>query len=207
MRTTRTAADRPTVDDTRAAVEAGLRILARVRRTESDIRERLAQRFSAAAIDAALSRLHELGYVDDHLWALDYVARERSSTRSTRLLRQELRTRNVPEAAAEAALATHDDCAAAEAAARHALRRLGATALTDPAGRRRLISSLGRRGFAYGQIDEALRQCGTAACDPAEETVDRYGTRDVTAAPDVRGSAGPRRASSRDARMTSDRNH
>ena len=168
MRARRTAADQPLVDDTRAAVEAGLRILARVRRTETDIRERLARRFSAQAVDAALSRLHELGYVDDHVWALDYVTRERSSTRSTRLLRQELRTRSVPEAAAEAALATHDERAAVETATRHALRRLGATALTDPAGRRRLISYLGRRGFAYSQIDVALRRCGTAVSDTAE---------------------------------------
>ncbi len=148
-------------DDPRAAIERGLRLLSHHSRTERDLRDRLDERFSSAAVASAMRRLHELGYVDDRAWAAAYVQRSRSSQRSARLLRRELSGRGIAADVAAAATALHDDDLAALAAARDALRRLSSASASSTgrdgmARSRRLYSALARRGFDSRAIQRAL---------------------------------------------------
>lgn len=104
-------------------MQRGLALIAQRPRTAADLRDRLSDRFDESAVHAAVTRLTELGYVDDAAWAASYVARSRSAERGARMLRLELHDHGIePETAAEALLA-HDDDAAALAAARRLARR------------------------------------------------------------------------------------
>ena len=152
-------------DDVREAVEHGLRLLSRRPRTAHDLEERLRERFTPTAVAAALARLRELRYVDDEAWAAGYLARPRSAARSARLLRTELRAQGVPPEVAAAALAAHDDEAAAIVAVRSALRRLarGDRATDAPPLRRRLRGALARRGFDAETIERALARLRAGA--------------------------------------------
>ncbi|MCY4454832.1 MAG: RecX family transcriptional regulator [Chloroflexi bacterium] len=140
--------------DASLAVQRGLALIAQRPRTDADLRDRLADRFDEAAVEAAVARLAELGYVDDAAWAAGYVARTRSTERSARMLRTELREHGVEaETAAEALLVHDDDAAALAAAQRLARSRRG----RPPDARdRRLHAALARRGFARDTIERAL---------------------------------------------------
>jgi regulatory protein len=144
-------------DDPGEAVQHGLRLLSRRARTEQDLRGRLDERFTAAAVASALRRLRELGYVDDCAWAATYVQRPRSSLRSARLLRSELRAKGIDATVAEAATALHDDERAALAAARVLARKVSSASNgSGDARARRLYSALARRGFDSQAIQRAL---------------------------------------------------
>ncbi len=140
--------------DPSQAVQRGLALIAQRPRTEADLRDRLGDRFDEVAVDAAVARLTELGYVDDTAWAAGYVARTRSTERSARILRAELREHGVDADTVAEALLAHDDDAAALAAA----RRLGRShrRLPPDARDRRLYAALARRGFGPDTIGRAL---------------------------------------------------
>lgn len=140
--------------DVSQAVQRGLALIARRPRTAADLRDRLGDRFESAAADAALARLAELGYVDDAAWATAYVARTRSTERSARMLRAELREHGVDAETAEDALHAHDDDVAALAAARRLAR--GGRGRAPDARARRLRGALARRGFSFDVIERAL---------------------------------------------------
>ncbi|MXW24189.1 MAG: regulatory protein RecX [Chloroflexi bacterium] len=137
--------------DVSQAVQRGLALIAQRPRTSADLRDRLGDRFEPGAADAALVRLTELGYVDDTAWASAYVARTRSSERSARMLRAELREHGVAPETAEEALHAHDDDEAAITAA----RRLARGRAPDERARR-LHGALARRGFGFDVIERAL---------------------------------------------------
>lgn len=137
--------------DVSQAVQRGLTLVAQRPRTAADLRDRLGDRFEPAAAEAALSRLMEIGYVDDAAWAAAYVARTRSTERSARMLRAELREHGVAAETAEDALSTHDD----DEAAFTAVRRLARGRAPDERARR-LRGALARRGFGFGVIERAL---------------------------------------------------
>ena len=145
----------PLSDDAPQAVQHGLALLARRARTAAELlRERLAERFEAPAVTAALRRLSNLGYVDDRAWGDAYVAHVRSAERSAHLLRSELRARGLGADLAAAVVASHDDDAAALAAARRLAR---ASRGREPEVRtRRLRGALARRGFAAETIERAI---------------------------------------------------
>src|SRR5690606_5100154 len=74
------------------AIEAALRLLAMHQRSEKDLRDRLRRRgLRAAAVDAAVTRMQELGYLNDAVYARSYVeSRQASTPRSRRALAFEL---------------------------------------------------------------------------------------------------------------------
>ena len=140
--------------DASLAVQRGLALIAQRPRTVADLRDRLGDRFDVAAVEAAIARLTELGYADDAAWAAGYVGRTRSTERSVRVLRAELREHGVePETAAEALQAHDDDEAALAAACR--LARTGRGRAPD-ARDRRIHAALARRGFRFDTIERAL---------------------------------------------------
>ena len=138
----------------RSATRRGLGLLARRARTCHELRERLAVDHTPAAVEQALNRLAELGYLDDAALAIAYLSTVRASERSARMLRRELLRRGVAAATAEAAVASHDDESASLAAAR---RRLRALSRLDPERRvRRLRDHLLRRGFDSNIVRRTL---------------------------------------------------
>jgi len=129
------------------ALAAAMRLLSYRPRSEVELRQRLARRGAPAdLVDGAISRLRELGLVDDTAFARTWVeSRSRLSPRSRRLLRRELQAKGIDGEAAREALGPLDD----EDAALRAGERRAATMreLPYPEFRRRLGEFLRRRGF------------------------------------------------------------
>ncbi len=138
----------------RNATRRGLRLLARRARTRHELRERLAADHTPAAVEQALERLTELGYLDDTALAAAYLSTVRAGERSASMLRRELLRRGVAAGTTEAAVASHDDERASLAAAQ---RRLRALSQLDPERRmRRLRDHLLRRGFDSNTVRHTL---------------------------------------------------
>jgi regulatory protein len=129
------------------ALASAMRLLSYRPRSEAELRQRLARRGAPTDIvDGAISRLRELGLVDDTAFARSWVeGRSRLSPRSRRLLRRELQAKGIGGDAAREALGPLDD---EDAALRAGERRAAAMrGLPRPEFRRRLGDLLRRRGF------------------------------------------------------------
>ncbi len=111
------------------------------------MRRRLGKRFTADAVEAALRRLEELGYIDDARFAREWVStRTRLSARSARRLFEELREKGVDRRLAEAAIENLDDeCTALDAAEKFVTRLANAD---REQFLRKLFGHLSRRGYS-----------------------------------------------------------
>ena len=149
-------------EDQRATAQAAaLRLLAAAPRSEKDLRDRLRRRgLNQEAVEAAVTRMRELGYLDDAAFARLFVeARQASSPRSRRALSFELSRKGVNrDLAAEAVVSHSDDNAAFEAAQRR-LRSL--RDLDRPSFARKLGSFLASRGFSYSTSRATVDRCWT----------------------------------------------
>lgn len=158
-------------DQRRGAIATALRLLALQPRSEKDLRDRLSRRgFRRHAIDAAISRMRELRYLDDAVYARQYVeSRQQATPRSRRALAFELGRKGVGrELAADTVAALSDEDAAFEAAQRR-LRMLHG--LDRQTFNRRLGTFLASRGFSYGVARNVIDRCWQEASD-AEATPD-----------------------------------
>ncbi len=144
------------LDEVARAIDYAARLLARRPYSCAEIRQRLgARRFSASAVDQALTRLTELGYVDDHAFARYWIeSRERSSPRGPQALRYELRQKGIADEVIESALAETNPLDSAVRAAQSAVRRW--RGLSRAAFRQKLGAFLSRRGFDYETVHEAV---------------------------------------------------
>lgn len=143
-------------DEVTRAVDYAARLLARRPYSSAEIRQRLgARRFSASVVDQALTRLTELGYVDDRAFARYWIeSRERSSPRGRQALRYELRQKGIADEVIESALAETNPLDSAVRAAQSAVRRW--RGLSRAAFRQKLGAFLSRRGFDYETVHEAV---------------------------------------------------
>jgi regulatory protein len=146
-------------DQRRGAIAAALRLLAVLPRSEKELRDRLRRRaFGSSAIDAAIGRMRELGYLDDAAFARFYVdARQAATPRSRRALAFELSRKGVGRELASEALEPLSDADAAYDAAQRRLRAL--RGLDRQAFTRRLGSFLASRGFGYGVARSTIDRC------------------------------------------------
>lgn len=137
-------------DGRRGAMAAALRLISMQARSEKDVRERLQRRaFPRAAVEAAVTRLRQLGYLDDAAYARSFVdARQAATPRSRRALAFELARKGVDREGANAAVEAVSDEEAAFEAAQRRLRSL--RGLDRETFRRRLGAFLASRGFGYG---------------------------------------------------------
>lgn len=145
-------------DDSERIHTAALRLLRVRARAERDLRMRLRQKdFDAAAIDAEIARLRNVGLLDDSAFAEAFVEeRTRRSPRSARMLRQELSVRGVSPGVAAASTAEVDEVALATEIALGQLRKrhpFTFDEFIEKAG-----PFLNRRGFGFDVARTALRR-------------------------------------------------
>jgi regulatory protein len=156
-------------DQRLGALEAALRLLALGPRSERDLRERLERRrgFSRPAVDQAVGRMRELGYVNDAAFAKQYVENRQASPRSKRALAFELGRKGVDRGHTDVALEDYDDAEAAYAAAQRRLRGLrDADRVTFE---RRLGNFLASRGFGYGVARITIQRCWRELSQPQDD--------------------------------------
>lgn len=127
-------------------------------RSKAEIRQNLAKKeVPPEVIEAALERLENLGYVDDHAFTQFWVE-NRSSFKplSQRALRYELRQKGVPLSIINEVLQTVDDDSAAYQAAQERLRRLRGS--SQQVFRVKLRDFLARRGFSSSVTSQVIAQ-------------------------------------------------
>jgi len=146
-------------DERMQAMEGALRLLALGPRSERDLRLRLRRRgLGADAVDGAVARMREMGYLDDAAFARSFVeSRLSTAPRSRRSLAFELQQKGVAREVSAGALEAVSDEDAAYDAARRRLGSLGG--LDRQAFRRRLGSFLASRGFGYGVARTTIDRC------------------------------------------------
>lgn len=164
-------------DEASRAYNHAVRLLSRRPYSIAEVRRNLGRKdYSPAAIDTAIARLEDRGYLDDRAFADYWIEnRERFKPRSARALRYELRQRGVASATIDAALHDFD---AADAAARAAQARLPRLkGLDRQTFREKLGAFLGRRGFAYNTTRDVIDQI---ISDLEEEDPDYFAADDST---------------------------
>ena len=133
-----------------------MRYVARRARTITEVRRKLREKdHPEPAIDVAVARLEELGYLDDADYAREYVqSRFQSKGYGPVRLRRELKERGVGRHEIEDAMLLMDDEDVLDAARTHAQKRWPRLAGEDDPRRRRekLGGYLRRRGFTYDTI-------------------------------------------------------
>ena len=146
-------------DEQSAALQAAARLLGQRERSVAEMRGRLARRgFSAHVIETVLTRLHDLGYLDDAVFARHWVeGRQRASPRGARRLRAELAQKGVARPTADDAVQTAagDEYTQARTVAEQRVARLAAADFLTFS--RRLNGFLSRRGFAPDVVHDVVQ--------------------------------------------------
>lgn len=146
-------------DDSAACYRKALDLLARRSHFRAELRHRLERRdFSAQAVETALLRVAEDGYLDDHATARAFIEeRLRRGPEGRARLRSELQRRGAPEDAIDAALAemTPDDDVEPARTAAARWRR------THRGGPEALARHLDRKGFSRRAILTILEESET----------------------------------------------
>ncbi|MFT4297100.1 MAG: regulatory protein RecX [Micropruina sp.] len=142
------------------AREIALRLLGVRDRTRRELEQALAKRrVPDEAARQVLDRLTEVGLIDDRRFAEAIFDGQQRRLRSTRALRQELRTKGVdPEVIAEASESVDAETDLEVAQALVAKRLPSLQRLSHEVRYRRLAGQLARRGFSPGVIGTVLRE-------------------------------------------------
>lgn len=154
------ADDQPEADPEQVARTVLLRRLTAAPRTRQDLRDDLLRRnIPEQVADRVLDRFSDVGLIDDGEFARMWVeSRQRSRGTASRVLRQELRRKGVPDAEVEDALAGIDpEQERVRAVALVEAKRRSMDRLEPPVRARRLTSMLVRRGYSYGVAYSVVR--------------------------------------------------
>jgi regulatory protein len=148
--------------DTEAAYRTVLRALHRRAHARADLARRMVRRGHASdAVEAALRRAEQHGFVDDEAFAAHYVQTRSERGRGPSRLTRDLLALGVPRGVIDRAVANRWPPDADRAAMPVALAARRAAQMGDlprPVKRRRLLAFLARRGFSGSEAVEAVRQ-------------------------------------------------
>lgn len=114
----------------------------------------------AAAAEAALDRISELGYIDDVAFARSWVeARHFGKGLAERVVQRELHQRGISSEICEQVLSVIDSDTERVAASALVAKRLRSLSGVEPAAKtRRLVSMLGRKGYSGGMAYQVVRE-------------------------------------------------
>lgn len=149
------------VDAVSKAYDRAVTFLSTRPRSTAEVRRRLREAgVDEEAIEAAIVRLSEQGYLNDAEFARYWVEnRQRFRPKGEQALRQELRRAGVDSEAIDASLEGLDPTEAAYAAARPKAERLQALVQQDPSAfKQKLGNFLLRRGFTYEVVREVTNR-------------------------------------------------
>jgi regulatory protein len=157
-------------DQTRRAITTALNLIAYRSRSAGELKDKLRERgYPPYAVDDAIARMRELGYLDDRDFADRWVeSRQAHRPRSVRMLTRELQQKGVARDVIEGTLedAGIDEFGDALALAE---RKAGTLrGLDAPTRDRRLSAFLARRGYSYDIIRRVMDALGTEDTDEPE---------------------------------------
>jgi regulatory protein len=177
-------AERAKVEDPAEVLDAAARYLEARPRSTAEVRRRLTTMgYRASLVDGAITRMTEMGYLDDEAFARSWVAsRDRARPRGAHALRRELQLKGVDREVVDAVLDEREEGGAAEgaageatgadeAAAERLLEKKLPSILRESDPRKRLQKAyalLARNGFPPDVCSTvAKRALATSDADPA----------------------------------------
>ena len=145
-------------DEVSKAKEKAVQLISRRPRSNAEIEHNLRTKgFDAVVIEQVITRLQEVGLLDDAAFARYWVdQRDTFKPRSHLALRQELQQKGVARPIIEAALQDVDQTAAAQRAAQKQANRYAH--LSEEDFRQKLGGFLQRRGFHYEIIQQVINE-------------------------------------------------
>lgn len=140
------------------AVDSAAHFLSYRPRSVQETRRNLKDKdIPAEVIEAAVTRLQTMGYLDDTAFARFWVKnRNEFKPLSHRALRQELRQKGIADAVIAEVLAEQDESGMAYQAAQGQLRKLRNR--TPREFRQKMSAFLQRRGFSYSTVEEVVNR-------------------------------------------------
>ncbi len=178
-------ASRSEVEDPKEVLDAAARFLEARPRSIAEVRRRLTSvGYRAALVDDAVTRMAELGYLDDEAFARSWVAsRDRARPRGTHALRRELQLKGVEREVVDAVLDEREEATEAvaegpsadETAAEHLLAKKLPSLLRERDPRKRLQKAYGllaRNGFAPDVCSSVSRRVLAGAEADADPDAD-----------------------------------
>ena len=148
---------RDAIEDSEMAYKSALNLLSYRQRTQLEMRQRLGERFSKLAVDGAIRRLVNIGYLDDLQFAKDWTeSRSKNKPRSASLIRNELRKKGIANELAVAVTADVDDDSNAFSAGLKHLKML--QGLHRHKVLSRLTGYLNRRGFSAAVVLRVVKK-------------------------------------------------
>lgn len=143
-------------DELLSAKDTAMGILSRASQSSGMLRDKLSRYYGEESVEGAVTRMTELGLLDDVDYARRYSA-DAVKLRGYSLLhlRQELRRRKLPPHAVEAALEQFEERDESDPIIQLVLKKYK-TKIFDADGLRKTIAALQRRGFSYSDIKVAL---------------------------------------------------
>lgn len=145
-------------DEVKKAITAALNLLSFRPRASGELERKLREKgYSPESAEAAVTRMHDLGYLNDADFANRWIEnRQEHKPRSRRLLQQELRHKGIDGEVIEEAMAEVEIDEVADAL-QIALKKAGSMQALDQQTRhRRLSGFLGRRGYGFDVIRKVL---------------------------------------------------
>lgn len=141
------------------ALDKAVSLLASRARTEQEIVSALRQNaYPEQIIARVMARLHEEGYIDDAVFAGQWVSARTAKGMGARRIRHELRLKGVSQHDIDEALDSVDEEEALNAAVQAAEKASRGRNLSDPADRQKIIAALVRRGYDFSTAKTALQK-------------------------------------------------
>ena len=149
-------------DEIRKATMAALNLIAFRPRASGELTRKLREKgYGVAAAQAAVTRMQELGYLNDADFADRWIEnRQEHRPRSRKLLQQELREKGIDAETIATVMADTEIDEVADALALAQKKAASMMVLDIATRQRRLSGFLARRGYGFDVIRQVLEQIG-----------------------------------------------
>lgn len=144
--------------ESRRAYSAALRLLTLRAHAEKELRTKLSKKYNSEAVDFAVDKCRDLGFIDDEAFAHAYAEElHRKKHYSAARIKRELNFKGIDREMAEIAVEGLD---ISEIKAIIDLLNTKYSAASDEKQQRRAVAALVRLGYDYGSIRTAMREIG-----------------------------------------------
>lgn len=144
------------LSDAKRAKEKALWLISYRDHSEGELRQKLSKDYGEEAVDAAIAKLMDLGFINDESFAQRYAESLSSKHLSERQIQQKLRLKGIDKELSSQAV--ENLCLEEKEEIRALINKKYIRKLSDEADLRRTVAALQRRGFSYTDIRSVIRE-------------------------------------------------
>ena len=157
--------------DTQSAFEKATDYLAGRMHTAKELSDKLIKKgYEKQAVSGAILKLKEYKYIDDELFAKEFVDQNRKM--SKKMLESKLLSKGVDKAIVSHCLENFDGSAELELLKKQVEKYVNCHDVTNRSGKEKMIASFLRKGFTFDMIQKAIKSILTDSDDENAEFID-----------------------------------